>query len=295
MKKNLPLTFYFDYSRFPEKVRRSYLHEAAVNGVRHIILNEQMVEQILYDPHWSKILCDEVAAEGITFVDSHAPYGPELDMNSPLEDEHEILVLRHKLHLNIARMMGVDTMTIHTGNDYRFPHIPFEKHVERIYRMLDKLVPAAEECKVVLCIENIWLQTNTPEMLLQFKSRFDSEYLGFCYDAGHANIMNNGRYHTTSRAHEGWQAMGAAEPKWDDAILEKMLPYIVNCHLHDNNGAQDQHNLPGRGNVDWDHVSKLLLTAPRLRSLQSEVVPLRNSIATKDLVAKFQELFGGQD
>lgn len=292
MKKVLPVTYYLDYSFYPERVRKSYLREAAVNGMKHVVLNERMVGQIMRDPAFAEVLQQEVAGAGLSFLDSHAPFGPAIDMNSPFEDEHRLLVLRHKLHLNIARLMDVDTMTIHVGNDYRFPEFPLEKHVERIFRMLDAILPEAEACKVTVCIENIWLQTNTPEMLIRFKEKFPSEYLGFCFDSGHANIMNNGRHHSGSRAHDGWQAMGKAMPDWDDRILEKMLPYIVTCHLHDNMGAQDEHNLPGRGNVDWDHISKVLPSAPNIKLLQSEVIPLRNSVALKELSEKFNLIFG---
>jgi sugar phosphate isomerase/epimerase len=292
MKKNLPITYYLDFSNYAEPVRRSFLHEVACCGIKHLVLNDRIIAQIMRNPGWAKVMQKELADEGLSFVDAHAPFGWTFDMNTAFVDERPVTMLRHQMHLHIARLMNVDSITIHIGNDYRYPEVPLQTHLDRIEEMLDNLLPVAEECKVCLCIENIWLRNTTPEMLWYFKDKFPTEYLGFCYDAGHANIMNNGRLHPASRAHDGWQAMGKAMPDWDDKILEKMLPYIVTCHLHDNFGAQDEHNLPGRGNVDWEHISKVLPSAPNIKLLQSEVIAQRNSIAIKELSEKFDLIFG---
>ena len=80
-------------------------------------------------------------------------------------------------------------------------------------------------------------------------------------------------------------------PAWEDAALEKMLPHIVNCHLHDNTGMGDRHDLPGTGNLDWDKIVRLLKTAPRLRVIQSEVAYTRYGMPMKTLVEKFKTLF----
>ena len=34
--------------------------------------------------------------------------------------------------------------------------------------------------------------------------------------------------------------------------------HLITLHLHDNHGEQDEHLLPGRGNIDWDGVVKAL-------------------------------------
>ena len=292
MKKSLPITYYLDFSNYSEPVRRSFLHEAACCGIKHLVLTDRIIAQIMRDPAWAQVMQKEVAAEGLSFMDAHAPFGWTFDMNTAFVDERPVTMLRHQMHLHIARLMNVDSITIHIGNDYRFPEVPLQTHLDRIEEMLDNLLPVAEECKVCLCIENIWLRNSTPEMLWYFKDKFPTEYLGFCYDAGHANIMNNGRHHADGRAQQGWKAVGVDTPQWDDQILEKMLPQVVTCHLHDNYGDEDQHDLPGNGNVDWNHVRELLYKAPRLKQLQSEVLINRNSLAIKDLADKFNELFG---
>ena len=134
-------------------------------------------------------------------------------------------------------------------------------------------------------------QTTTPERLLAWKKEFPTDALGFCYDAGHANIMSKGKLYPEGAANTSWKYTTPNTPQWDDHIIDKMLPEIVTCHLHDNTGERDQHNLPGNGNVDWQNIREKLMTAPRLKCIQSEVSVSPNQIPLRRLIGKFEELF----
>ena len=287
--KNIPVTYLVSQIPQPEKVRRSILRELAVNGVKHIVLGDAMISEIVRNPAFAQTLQKEAAAEGLSFMDSHAPFGKALDMNNP--DAGGIVSTAQKLHLHIAAMFGIKTMTIHVGNNYYFTDAPLEVQRDRICRRLEKLLPVAEELGIIICIENIWFKINTPEQLLSIKERFPSENLGFCFDSGHANIMQHGHKFPEGIARTSWEKDGSGEPSWDDRVLEKMLPHIVNCHLHDNSGDRDQHTIPGDGVTDWQKVKNLLMQAPRLQVIQSEVIFERNNLAIKNVVKKFDEIF----
>ena len=73
--------------------------------------------------------------------------------------------------------------------------------------------------------------------------------------------------------------------------LEKLSPYIVTCHLHDNDGYSDGHQLPGRGTANWDKIVAGIKKCPNLRSIQSEVV-ITPDLSIGELTAKFNSLFG---
>ena len=83
---------------------------------------------------------------------------------------------------------------------------------------------------------------------------------------------------------------GNVSPQFDDRILEKMLPYTVNCHLHDNDGMTDQHLKPGRGNVNWKSIVKQLKHAPRLQVIQSEVSMIRSHDSIHEICRAFQNI-----
>jgi sugar phosphate isomerase/epimerase len=68
-----------------------------------------------------------------------------------------------------------------------------------------------------------------------------------------------------------------------------MLPEIVNCHLHDNDGSSDAHMTPGKGTIDWKKVISLLKRAPKLQAIQCEVL-MRPDDTPAEICRKFAEL-----
>ena len=287
---DIPLTFYTPYLA-DDNTRRVLLSEFAANGAENLVLTDACMRAIKLDPAKAKVFQNEMNAAGLKFVDAHAPFSAALDMNN--NDNAELRVIHHTLHLHIAALMGVKTITIHTGNDTNTPGVPVAKQLDNISFVLDKLLPEAEKLDVAIAIENIWAPVNTPENLWIVKNRFPTPYLGFCFDAGHANIMSklNGPDKEVSCARNYWRDSNAGEPAWDDNIMEKMLPEIISCHLHDNMGGTDQHVLPGKGVIDWHKIVETLKKAPRLKVIQSEVLPERTGLSVKELVGKFKELF----
>ena len=288
---NIPLTYAVDYYSFSDEERSQKLEAFAAAGGKHIVLTPAMLAKMASSPATKNGLVKELAQFGITFADSHAPHGGHHDLHCMYEDARAHLTALFKLYLQLAADLNVKTMTFHPGSDHNMPEYTGRPHRERVFRILDELLPVAEKCDVIIALENSWSCSNTAEALLEYKEHYPTEYLGFCYDSGHANIMDNGRHHPDSVAFDRWKRCGFDEPQWDDKRLEKMLPYVVNCHLHDNDGSADSHNLPGCGNVNWDHIVDLLGQAPRLQVIQSEVKHSRHQIELPVLVQKFRQMF----
>ena len=285
--RNVPLTFLYDFDSADDKMRNCIFHEFASNGAKYIVLAGSLLRRMFGERNFGRVLTGELNAEGLAFADAHGMFGPFLDLNCPIPEARPEMILRHKLALHMTAAMGVKTITIHVGNETHYPEYPLEEQFDCIRRSLDELLPLAERLGVVVCIENIWYKINTPERLLSLKKQFPADALGFCYDAGHANLMDKGRGFPDSRPFQVWNG---ETPTWDDHVLEKMLPHVVNCHLHDNNGVTDQHRIPGHGTVDWDHVTALLSRAPRLQVIQSEVLPVREKESIRDICAAFARL-----
>ena len=269
---DLPITFYAHFPDFSEATRRMVMREFAANGAKHLILNDQMFKVLMQDSSLEKKFLQEMEAEGLSFVDAHAPNNAMLDLNCPDESFRGEMIARHKLALYIAASMGVETLTIHCGLDFVTASVPLKTHIDRTKAALDKILPEAEACGVIVAIENIWTPNCQPDVLLDIKNEFPTEYLGLCYDSGHANLIDKNHVHCFNQTQNDWlKILKLDEVRWEDRALEKMLPHVVNCHLHDNDGSSDQHERIGTGNVDWKHIKSLLLQAPRLKSIQSEM------------------------
>ena len=282
----VPVTYLFDFMRPDENEMAYAMHEFAVNGAKHLVLSDTLIRRIMEDRSLQDTLLKQMEAEGLSFRDAHAPFGLWLDLNCPEGPARPQMLMRQKLSMQITADMGVDTITIHVGNETKYPDCPLETQIESVRKSLAELLPLAEELGLTICIENIWHRINTPERLLAWKKEFPTDALGFCYDAGHANLMTRER----SREAAPFYVWGELYPQFDEHILEKMLPHVVNCHLHDNNGLTDQHLNRGAGTVDWPKVLSLLKTAPRLKVIQSEVIPVRTHTAIRDVCAAFADL-----
>ena len=288
----VPVTYLFDFEHVSDKMRPYIMEEFSSAGAKHLVLSDTLIKRIINQSGFEDTLLKEISDAGMSFCDAHAPFSAAQDLNCPYDTKRSMMVSRLKLALEICSFMKVDTITIHVGNNHYegTSHIPDEVHINWIKEALSQLLPAAEKLGITICIENIWFSINTPDVLNSIKAEFPTPALGFCYDSGHANIMDNGRLQSTGNAWTGWQASGKDVPLWEDKALEKMLPHVVNCHLHDNDGTRDAHTLPGKGNINWEHIIKLLKTAPRLKVIQSEVIPVHSGIYVRELVEKFNEL-----
>lgn len=285
--KKIPLTYFFDFSTADDDKRRSVLHEFSLAGAENIVLSPYFIYAVRNDCRMRDVFLQELEREGLKFLDAHSPFGKNIDLNCPDEEYRKKSVELHSDALSIASDMGVKTITVHVGTDCIFPGISGAEHLENIRRMLEKLLPCAEKNKIAICIENIWSPCNSPESLLYLKNCFDSDSLGFCYDAGHANLMDKGRNFAECNAADCWRFAGV-EPQWENAALEKMLPHVMTCHLHDNDGFSDTHSGIGTGTVDFNHIIPLLYSAPKLQCMHSEVKSEVHNIPIKKLCADFK-------
>lgn len=282
----VPITHNFPIMQTNEKMRGNILQFLAESGMKNIIIGFSAMQEAMKDPFLPEKLSDLARMYGVTFMDAHAHFPDPLCPSCPVEEKRFFMLNFLKTELAVCSRFGVKTLTVHTGNNFDRT-LPLSTYQDALCRSLEELLPAAEKCDVILSLENIWTQPNTADVLLDVVKKFDCPYLGLCYDSGHANIMKYAKMEG-SPARIWWNTV--EEIPQDDQTLEKMLPYIVNCHLHDNNGLKDEHKLPGEGNIDWDHVMGLLKKAPRLQCIQNEADYLSSGRSLREVARIFEEL-----
>ena len=284
----LPLTYYFEWDAVDERARRMVMAEFAANGAKHLVLTHTLLKMLCGTPSLYRKLAAEVAEAGLDFVDAHAPFRDECDLWLPVEAYRRQMIARRKFELQLVADFGIRTCTIHVGN-WPYPGHPLEVYRDAVRRSLEELLPVAEQLDVTIALENLYKPLNLPDDVVGFVEEFGSPHLGLCFDAGHANILARGGEYPDGTAYKSCASMGTT-PVWDARALDKMLPYVVSCHLHDNRIRKDDHDLPGTGTVDWTTVLEKLSRAPGLKCIQSEVEPLRNGIPVKELCAAFRKL-----
>jgi sugar phosphate isomerase/epimerase len=151
----------------------------------------------------------------------HTPYNNanELWHDCLNGDQHQRLLLAC---IEDCAKFHIPTAVIHITAGDELPELN-----EIGYQRISQLVELAEKKEINLALENL----RYPEYLSKIFSRVQSKRLGFCYDSGHENCYGKGQ-------------------KLLDTYGEKLFA----MHLHDNDGAWDQHMLPFEGNINWSHV-----------------------------------------
>ncbi len=98
-----------------------------------------------------------------------------------------------------------------------------------------ELAETAARNNCLLMLENTY--ENNPDAHELLLSGLQSETSRFCLDVGHL--------------------MSFAKTPWQD-WLPRLSPWLGQLHLHDNNGFQDQHLAPGRGNFNFPELFQFL-------------------------------------
>ena len=154
--------------------------------------------------------------------------------------------------VELAHIIGATEIVLHMYLPFLdFQNKPESKEVfyRQVLRSLDELEPFCKERKVRICIENLFeapgeLQLEQFDLLF---ARYPKEFLGFCLDTGHANLV------------------------WGDSFIEVLVERykdrLFSIHMHDNKGWGDEpgcgdaHRLPGEGNIDWKRLMGVLRTS----------------------------------
>ena len=277
----LPDAFHEDGADEPARVA----DEFAAAGAKRLVLSHSWCRKFLADPAFAIDCRQAVREAGLSFQDAHAPYGQDWDLNG-----NHAEIDSHRRLLGICAENGVKTYTVHVGPPYGGQSVA--EAVSQSCRAMERILPAAQDAKVIVACENIYYPTTTSECLLTILGTFESPFLRFCYDSGHANLMTRGvRDNTLCDWVEAPWLKSGIRPIVDN--FDALRPYLVTCHLHDNGAAGDDHKLPmGPGcTIDWPTLKRWLFSAPGLQSLQSEVHAAVYRLSAADVASAFTEVF----
>lgn len=164
-----------------------------------------------------------------------------------------------KNRISFCSAIGAQAMVLHMQLPYRnFLRDPaFEKeYYEQVFRSFDEVRPFAEASGVRIALENLLMTPRTIE-LQKFERMFDrygEEYIGLCFDSGHASIMFQPNYYE---------------------LLERFHSRLIVTHLQDTDsletarleddgavGRADAHRPPFTGVLDWDRIAYWVARSP---------------------------------
>jgi len=211
---------------------------AVSHKIKHLELDLRQDHSLLksFSPQRIVAVRERSRLAGIS-LSLHPPFNKNLCSKVPFVRMNHVHYLKKTIRL--AHQLGAGHITLHLGNFYRFAVWASSRQnaIERLYKVIDKLLPYCETHRIILALENMvpipaeagysFLGDNIDDFK-QIFSRYNSEYIKFCLDIGHANT-----------------AEGA--PHYVNQLGEK----IVSTHFHDNLGRYDDHMNVGTGTVPW--------------------------------------------
>ncbi len=175
-------------------------------------------------------------------VSLHPPYN--LNLCAGFLVMRRMMVSYLKKYIRLAHRLKATHVTLHIGYYNRTAMWQDPRHhaLDRLLKSLRHVLPLCETYGVSLALENVipipmeagfsFLGDNLEDFEYIF-SRFDSPYVKFCLDVGHANTTE-----------------GPLE------YLDHFGDRLVNVHYHDNLGKRDEHLDVGHGNVPWEALGK---------------------------------------
>ncbi|MDR1894867.1 MAG: sugar phosphate isomerase/epimerase [Spirochaetales bacterium] len=190
-----------------------------------------------------------------------------------------------KNRIDLCAIIGADTLVLHM----QLPYMAFRKNPQdkidyynAVYRSFDELQGYARAAGVRIAQENLFYTPNdeAEEKFDRLFNRYPEDYMGLCYDSGHATLSWLDNYYFLLEKYN--DRLFAVHLQDSDSIepetLEKLrsicerIPEegikIVPPEWADRLGSllgYDKHRLPWTGGVlDWERIARGVASAPRL-------------------------------
>lgn len=239
------------------------LRAIAEAGFTHLHWCHQWNTDFLYHPAEIAQIKRWLAEFGLHLADTHGSEGKEKFWYAPQEYARLAGIALVKNRIDFTAQLGGDAVVMHLYPPSQDPQLAQYNDAifAQVRRSLDDLLPYATSRGITIALENLidfrGVQrgavkatdaTDNFDLILQLFEHYAPNFLGFCYDSGHA-ILGQNRM----------------------ARLAPLMERLSVLHLNDNNGQEDLHLLPFAGQVDWSHAAQLVALSPYAKPMSYEV------------------------
>ncbi len=135
-----------------------------------------------------------------------------------------------------AKHLGCKRVVVHPWMPHGWNNGTREEFFEINVRLMRELMPAARECGVYVCLENMPFRKgetfSTAKEWIAVLDEVNDEYAKACLDTGHLNVMEEDPY----------------------ACVCALGNYLEATHVHDSRWGMDLHLFPYQGTLDWDSL-----------------------------------------
>lgn len=230
----------FNYHFKPGMERKLRLF--AEHGFRYIHWCDDWDNDVFYT--WENMTTFRrlVESAGLKCLDVHGTATGDIRIDSEDDDARKTYIKLLENRIEFCSILGGDSVVIHPP---RFKAPGLSKRIERSIRVLDSVRPLCEEMGVTIAVENCYISDD--KILETYFNKYPPEFVGFCFDSGHANMNGN---------------------------MDKLLTFgnrLKVLHLHDNKGVRDDHQPPFFGTIDWSQIMEWIKENEYAKPINFEV------------------------
>ena len=180
---------------------------------------------------------------GLTCLDVHGVATTTFHLGTREKSVKDRYVQLLENRIVFCSEVGGDAVVIHPP-DVGDP-AELEDKLTRSLHIFERVRPLCEDLGVTIAIENCNL-FDVP-ILKYYFSRYPPEFVGFCFDSGHAHLFQN------------------LEPLFQFSERLNVL------HLHDNKGKNDAHQPPYWGTLNWEKIMHWIAGSNYFKPLNFEI------------------------
>ena len=291
------VSHFYEWTHVNDSLLGCFFAEFADHGARALSTSPGWSARILGDPAFAALLRKTLGANGLVMADAHAPWGAAWDLDIEDAERRPQMIAGHRLCMAMLADLGVETYTMHigAGPNYSNGGVHTAEMQACALRTLEALLPDAVSHGIVIAVENIVEPSTDPAVVASLVAPFDSPHVACCLDLGHAHVLDADAPRTVAQLQpyvreRAWNNRVKLTPFTE--VVRLLAPWIVACHVHDNDATGDQHLLPGDGNTDWPAYMAELRQCPRLESIQNETNPCTRGTSIARGCGVFRDLAG---
>lgn len=217
----------------------------AESGFKYIHWCDDWDSELLYTKDNIELYCQLVESCGLKCIDVHGAETETIHIAAEEEDVLQEYVRLLENRIEFCSAIGGDAIVIHPPSDDSGSR-SLDWKLDRSLHILESVMPLCEDLGVVLAVENC--NPFDEKILGYYFERYPPEFVGFCFDSGHAHLNSN----------------------FDE--LMKFSSRLRALHLHDNRGKEDEHQPPFWGTIDWERVMQWIERSEYPKPINFEIL-----------------------
>ncbi|GAB4117532.1 MAG: sugar phosphate isomerase/epimerase [Candidatus Caldatribacteriota bacterium] len=244
-------------------------------GIKYLEIKPQKGHFDYQDPEYLHRVARELKKHNLKVQSMHMPVSATGVDISLIEEYDRVWSVREveKTVLALLRLNG-EIIVVHPGSTLSGEK---ERRIrqEKSEKSLEEILKFCEHWGIKIALENT-LPGKTGDNIIDVLSmvkKFSSPNLGICLDSGH--------YHITTSTKENSEVIDC---------FSKLKDYLLHVHLHDNQGKEDEHNLPGEGNIDWSSLMKGLREI-NYQGIMMFEIRKKNNTPGKEILEKLKNIY----